>query len=129
MIRSILSGAWNNENTERAVNYWWGMDSGVIDVQLSDRLPAGIRCLAEILKEGLRSGKIDPFFRPIVAQDGTVKNDGSRAFTPDELLHMDWLCQNVEGVIPSFDEIEPFAQPMVRELGIYRDQLPAQKEV
>ena len=129
VIRSILSGAWNNENTERAVNYWWGMDSGVIDVQLSDRLPAGIRCLAEILKEGLRSGKIDPFFRPIVAQDGTVKNDGSRAFTPDELLHMDWLCQNVEGVIPSFDEIEPFAQPMVRELGIYRDQLPAQKEV
>ena len=129
VIRSILSGAWNNENTERAVNYWWGMDSGVIDVQLSDRLPAGIRCLAEILKEGLRSGKIDPFFRPIVAQDGTVKNDGSRTFTPDELLHMDWLCQNVEGVIPSFDEIEPFAQPMVRELGIYRDQLPAQKEV
>ena len=58
-----------------------------------------------------------------------MKNDGSRAFTPDELLHMDWLCQNVEGVIPSFDEIEPFAQPMVRELGIYRDQLPAQKEV
>ena len=42
---------------------------------------------------------------------------------------MDWLCQNVEGVIPAFDQIEPFAQSMVRELGIYRDQLPAQKEV
>ena len=129
VIRSILSGAWNNEKTQRAVNYWWGMDSGVIDVTLSDRLPDGIRCMAEILKEGLRSGKIDPFLRPIIAQDGTVKNDGSRAFTADELLHMDWLCQNVEGVIPSFDQIESFAQPIVRELGIYRDSLPARKEV
>ena len=129
VIRSILSGAWNNEKTERAVNYWWGMDSGVIDVKLSDRLPDGVRCMADILRDGLRRGIIDPFARPITAQDGTVKNDGSRAFTPDELLHMDWLCSNVEGVIPSFDEIEPFAQPIVRELGIYRDKLPAQKEV
>ena len=129
VIQSILSGAWNNETTQRAVNYWWGMDSGVIDVTLSDRLPEGLRCMAEMLKEGLRSGKINPFFRRIVAQDGTVKNDGTRAFTPDELLHMDWLCDNVEGVIPSFDELEPYAQPMARELGIYRDQLPAQKEV
>ena len=129
VIRSILSGAWNNENTQRAVNYWWGMDSGVIDVTLSDRLPDGIRCMAEILKDGLRSGRIDPFLRPIIAQDGTVKNDGSRAFTPDELLHMNWLCENVEGAIPSFDQIESFAQPIVRELGIYRDSLPARKEV
>ena len=129
VVQSILSGAWNNDKTQRAVNYWWGMDSGVIDVTMSDRLPEGLRSMAEILKEGLRSGKINPFFRRIVAQDGTVKNDGSRAFTPDELLHMDWLCDNVEGVIPSFDEIEPYARPMVRELGIYRDQLPAQKEV
>ena len=129
VIRSILSGAWNNEKTERAVNYWWGMDSGVIDVKLSDRLPDGVRCMADILRDGLRRGIIDPFARPITAQDGTVKNDGSRTFTPDELLHMDWLCSNVEGVIPSFDEIEPFAQSIVRELGIYRDKLPAQKEV
>ena len=129
VVQSILSGAWNNETTQRAVNYWWGMDSGVIDVTLSDRLPEGLRSMAEILKTGLRNGTIDPFFRKIVAQDNTVKNDGSRTFTPDELLHMDWLCNNVEGVIPAFNEIEPYAQPIVRELGIYRDQLPIQKEV
>lgn len=129
VVRSILSGSWNNDSTNRAVNYWWGMDSGVIDVKLSDRLPEGLRCMAEMLKAGLSNGTINPFFRRIVAQDGTVKNDGSQALTPDELLHMDWLCDNVEGVIPSFEEIEPYAQPIVRELGIYRDQLPVQKEV
>ena len=46
----------------------------------------------------------------------------------DELLKMDWLCENVVGTIPAFDELLPHAQQMVRELGIYRDQLPAVKE-
>ena len=104
------------------------MDTGVIDVKLSDKLPDGVRILAELLRKGLQDGTIDPFFRPIVSQDGTVKNDGSRHLTPDEILHMDWLCQNVEGTIPRFDEILPVSQPMVRSLGVYRDEIPAEKE-
>ena len=129
VVRAILSGAWNdNKNDPRAVNYWWGMDSGVIDVKLSDHLPDGVRTLAEILRKGLQAGAIDPFRRLITAQDGTVISDGSRSLTPDELLHMDWLCENVEGTIPEFEDILPFSQAMVRELGVYRDRIPAQKE-
>jgi hypothetical protein len=127
VVRSILSGAWD-DSASGAINYWWGMDSGVIDVELADHLPEGLRSLANILRKGLQNRTIDPFFRRIVAQDGTVKNDGSRTLHPDELLHMDWLCENVEGFIPRFDEILPFAQPVVRELGVYRDQIPAEKE-
>jgi hypothetical protein len=41
---------------------------------------------------------------------------------------MDWLCENVIGSIPQFDEILPFAQDTVRELGIYRDSIPLEKE-
>jgi len=41
---------------------------------------------------------------------------------------MDWLCENVEGHIPGFDEIEPYAQPIVRQLGIYREEIPIEKE-
>lgn len=128
VVRSILSGAWDDTRNPGAVNYWWGMDSGVIDVELSEHLPEGLRTLAGILCRGLRNKTVDPFRRRVVAQDGTVKNDGSRSFTPDELLHMDWLCENIEGVIPRFDEILPFAQATVRELGVYRDQIPMEKE-
>ena len=124
-----MSGAWgNNRYDRRAVNYWWGMDSGVVDVRLSEKLPEGVRVLAELLQKGLRSGTIDPFHRIILAQDGTVKNDGGRTFTPDEILRMDWLCQNVDGRIPRFDEILPASRAMVRELGIYKDEIPAEKE-
>ena len=55
-------------------------------------------------------------------------NDGSRGFSPEELLYMDWLCENVVGKIPEFDEVEPYAQPMLRELGIHRDQILPEKE-
>jgi len=110
------------------MNYWWGMSSGVIDVKLAEDLPEGVGLLAKTLQEGLRNGTVDPFHRKIVAQDGTVINDGSRTLTPDELLHMDWLCENVEGRIPAYEELLPVARPTVRELGIYRDSIPVEKE-
>ena len=128
VLRSIFSGSFKQEKSTTALNYWLGMDSGVIGVNLSDKLPEGTRRLAKILSRGISEGTIDPFFRKVVAQDGTVKNDGSRTFTPAQLLHMDWLCDNIIGSIPSFDEILPISQEMVRELGLYRDQIPMKKE-
>ena len=128
VIRSILSGSWDKESTSQAVNHWWGMKSGVIDVSFSDSLPEGVRVLAQLLRGQMQAGTLDPFLRPIIAQDGTVKNDGTKQLTPDELLHMDWLCENVRGSIPHFDELLPFARPTVRALGIFPEQLDA-KEV
>ena len=129
VIQSILNGGWKKDAEEdKAVNYWWGMDSGVIDVTMSKHLPEGLRQLAWILRKGLQSGTIDPFKRVLIDQNGTTRNDGSRSLTPEELLHMDWLCNNVHGSIPGFDQILPYSQTMVRELGIYRDQIPPEKE-
>ncbi len=128
-IRSILAGGWKREKgVSTALNYWLGMDSGVIGVNLSDKLPEGTRQMAKLLEQGLRDCTLDPFLRRIVAQDGTVKNDGTKRFTPQELLRMDWLCSNVIGRIPNFEEILPISQNMVRELGLYRDSIPAEKE-
>lgn len=105
------------------------MDSGAIGIRFSEKLPTGVRCLAELLRKDLCSGTLDPFFRRIIAQDGSLKNDGTKHFTSDEVLHMDWLCDNVDGSIPGFDQIIPISQPTVRELGVYRDTLPGVKEV
>ena len=129
VIRSILSGTWNDKkNAGKAVNYWWGMDSGVIDLKLSDHVPDGVRSLANMLTRAMRLGLIDPFARPILTQDGTVINDGSRKLAPDEVLRMDWLCHNVVGQIPDFAEVLPYSKNMVRELGVYRDNIPPEKE-
>ena len=129
VIRAIFLGNWDKGHDNRhAVNYWWGISSGVIDVKLADSLPEGLQCLSNLLREGLRNGSLDPFHRKLVAQDGRIINDGSRTLCAEELLHMDWLCENIDGRIPTFEEIAPFAKDIVRELGIYRDSIPMEKE-
>ena len=129
VVNYYLCGKKVQKDHYSAINYWLGMDSGVIDIELSDQLPAGVRMMAQLLRKNLIEGTLDPFARKIVAQDGTVKNDGTRFLTPKERLSMDWLCENVIGSIPSFDQILPSSRTMVRELGIYRDSIPGNQEV
>ena len=129
VIRAILAGGMKRDKSEvKALNYWFGLDSGMIGVNLSEKLPEGVRQMARLLNEAIVRGEIDPFKRRITAQDGTVKNDGTQEFTPEQILRMDWLCDNVVGSIPTYDEILPVSQKMVRELGIYRDKLQTEKE-
>ena len=118
MVRSIMSGSWENEKEGQIMNLWWGMSSGVIDVALSPDLPEGLRILAEMLKKGITDGTLDPFKRKILDQQGNVRNDGTKTFSPADLMHMDWLCENVVGRFPKYDELLPIARPMVDILGI-----------
>ena len=113
VIRAILLGNWDKgHDNRRAVNFWWGISSGVIDVKLAGTLPEGLHYLANLLREGLRNGTLDPFCRKIVAQGGRIINDGSRTLSAEELLRMDWLCENVDGNIPSFEEIAPLLRAL-----------------
>lgn len=131
LVRSVLEGGWDELSSKdgaRAVNYWWGLRTGVVDVSLSPELPDGPRHLAEILRQSILDSSLYPFHRLIRDQAGTVRNDGNRWFTSEEILHMDWLCQGVEGEIPSFDQILPRSQAIVRLQGVYRDQIPPEKE-
>ena len=129
VAHSILNGTWETgKDGAGARNYWWGMDSGVIDVTFSEELPESMRFLAQLLRQQLQAGKLDPFMRRVVAQDGSVKCDGSTPLTAEELLHMDWLCENVDGRIPEYHEVLPFAQPMLRQQGLHKEKIPPEKE-
>ena len=118
IVRSIMNGSWESEKEGQIMNLWWGMSSGAIDVALSPDLPEGLRILTETLKKGIMDGSLDPFKRKILDQQGNVRNEGDRAFTPAELMHMDWLCENVVGSFPKYEELLPIARPMVDILGI-----------
>ena len=123
-IKTILSGGMQKEKgSGTALNYWFGLDSGVIDLKLSDKLPQGVRQMAKLLYEAVKQGNIDPFGRKIIAQDGTVKNDGTESFTSEQILRMDWLCDNVIGSIPTYEEVRSESQKIVQELGIFRDKI------
>lgn len=131
IARTILSGEWESSifsrKDERAVNYWWGIANGVIGLEWTDKMPEGTKALANFLMEGIRHGSVDPFLRRIVSQDGVVRNAGTNVFSPEEVLHMNWLCENVIGSIPDFETLSPKAQEITRLQGIYRDQIPPKK--
>ena len=118
VVRSIMNGSWEHEKAGQIVNLWWGMRSGVIDVNLAPYLPESMRVLANMLKEGICNGTLDPFKRRILDQEGNVRNDGTKTFSPVELMQMDWLCENVMGTFPTYEQILPVSRPMVDLLGI-----------
>lgn len=131
IARSFLSREWDGtvfgKREDRAVNYWWGIANGVVGLEWADNLPEGTKVLANSLKEGIKSSVIDPFFRKIVSQDHIIRNDGNKLLTAEEILHMDWLCDNVYGSIPEFDALSEKGQAITRLQGIYRDQIPPSK--
>lgn len=130
IVRNVLAGGWEElsfKNSGKAVNYWWGISSGTVDIRLAEDIPCGLIELAGILREGIASGSIHPFRRRLVDQQGTVRNSGDRDLSPEEILHMDWLCSCVEGSIPAYEELLPIARNIVALQGIHRDELVPEK--
>ena len=131
LLSDLLNGHWEDESANRsaaAINYWWGLQSGVIGITPSEKLPEGVKALVETLKNSIVEGRLDPFRRVMSDQEGIVRNDGNRWLSPNEILRMDWLGDTIEGAIPQFSEILPMAQSIVRLLGVYREEIPPVKD-
>ena len=112
VVKSVFNGSYDalaKSQSEQAINYWWGMNGGLIDVQFSPSLPEGLRRLAEHLCRDLREGWFEPFRCRIRDQQGVLRCDGSSGLSPAEIMRMDWLCENVEGHIPEIQELKPEA--------------------
>ncbi len=128
IVQSIFSGAWNDISGSRAINYWWGMASGVLDVHLSKYLPDGVSALGRILIDGIRKGSIQPFRMKITDQNGVLRSKGEDSFSPDEIISMDWFCENVDGRIPDYEELRPEYAETMHVLGLYRKKLLPEAE-
>ena len=108
MTRTIMNGTWKYDDdpaANKAINYWWGMSSGVIDVICSQNLPEGTKRLIDFLRRTISSGELNPFLGVLYSQEGIVQSDPDRSLTPEEIITMDWLAQNVIGSIPGEEEL------------------------
>ena len=121
IARSILTGAWSDEgehNADRALSYYMGMSSDAIDIVCSRRLPTRLRRLVELLHERIRGGAFLPFVGPMLDQSGEMRIPGDVALTPQEIIRMDYLAQNVIGRIPEIDELTDVAKVIVSLQGV-----------
>lgn len=121
LIRRIMDGTWasdDNVANNKAINYWWGMSAEVIDVITSKNLPVGTKRLIDLLRATICSNEFAVFSGILYSQKGIVQNDPDRWLTPEEVLKMDWLAENVIGTIPTEEELQEGAKPVVSQQGV-----------
>lgn len=119
LIRTIINGSWKQDSpSNKAINYWWGISSGVVDVICSKSLPIGTKRLVELLRHTICSGSFNPFSGTIHAQTGIVRGNPDGTLSPEEIVKMDWLAENVIGEIPTPEQLRDHATPVLSQQGV-----------
>ena len=125
IVKTILEGTYNAGSMDikdRATNYWWGMISGVVDIELSDELPLYTRQLVKALRSDIIHGSFTPFDGELRSQEGVVRKQGDRGLSSLEIIEMDWLCENIVGEIPVIDTFTEEAKGTVKVSGIEKSK-------
>ncbi len=121
IVRSLLHGTWDSVSGSeegKAVSYWYGMASGVIDVDLAPGLPYASQRLMGFLRRALETGAIAPFEGELRSQDGLVQPAGSGRLSSIDVVSMTWLASNVEGSLPKSWEISERARACGEAAGV-----------
>lgn len=120
IIRSILNHSFQTEYQEssKALNYYWGMSAGVVELLCSSQLPDSTRKFAELLERAICSGICNPFRGPLTTQDGRII-DGERHFLSlEQIIRMDWLVDHVVGDIPTYEQLSDEGKATVDIVGV-----------
>ena len=121
IVRSIRNDSWKKEGATRrgeALNYWWGMSAGVLDVRLSDEVPYGQRVLVEGIRQSILTRRINPFAGELVSQGGTLVHTGPDRLSSEEIVRMRWLNENIVGRLPEQRELSQAGLEQVEVSGV-----------
>ena len=121
IVRSIIDGTYNARLADRkdqATNYWWGMISGVVDIELADELSPYTRQLVEILRSDIIDGRLNPFDGELRSQEGLIRRADDTPLGSMDVITMDWLNENVIGEIPDANVLTDEARETVSVSGV-----------
>ena len=121
LIQSILSGSWKKEeegDKVSALNYWWGMSSGAVDIIYGGGLNNETKKIVDLIRESIIKGEFHPFSGELRYQEGNIMNKAGETLDPDEIIEMDWLMDNIVGKIPEYDELSEEYKLLVINQGI-----------
>ena len=123
IVQTILNDAWPEKSgapSDQALNYWWGMSAGVIDVILSQHLSYYSNKMVDAIRRALLAGIMHPFAGKLVDQNGRVIRSGQEEghMTNEEIVSMDWLNDNVVGSLPSEWQLTETGKKTVKISGV-----------
>ena len=124
LLENIREGGWDDTEKNaknRALNYWWGMESDVIDLLLSSRIPHETKKLIEYLKLSIKNGSLSPFHGVIHTKGGDIGEDEDYNYTPEEIMNIHWLSDNIVGEIPAFERLNAAGKAIMTVQGRNRE--------
>lgn len=105
------------ESSNKALNYYWGMSAGVAELICSKNLPESVKKLSELLKNSICTGLFSPFCGPLHTQSGEVIDSEGQGLSLEQIIEMDWLADNVIGVIPAYEQLNEEGKATVESAG------------
>ena len=121
IVQAVFNDTWPDmtASKERALNYWWGMSAGVVDVILSKNLPFYSRKMVNAMRNSVIAGTLNPFAGELHSQHGIVQEADSRErLTNEEIVSMNWLNDNVVGSLPVKDALSEEGKKTVKTSGV-----------
>ncbi|MDF2594525.1 MAG: family transporter substrate-binding protein [Clostridia bacterium] len=113
VIQNILSGTWKAvyEDTSKSqlpMNFWLGMNTGIVDLLYSNRhINTSMKYLIDGVKKSIIRNEFNIFEGPIYDQNGHLKVMPNKVLDYEDIIHMDWLVDGVEGTLPNIKELKP----------------------
>ena len=130
IVRAIQKDTWEKDaatHKDRALNYWWGMSSGVIRLDMAAGLPEQQRRLADLLCRDIIDGRLVPFSGTLVDQHGIGSFPNSPQGLSDErIANMRRLNENVVGRLPKSWELTPGGRDDVEASGVLTEATDAE---
>lgn len=120
ILRRFLNKTVQDEyaSSSKALNYYWGMSAGVVDIRYTESLQNGTRRLAAFLKESIVRETCTPFVTPLYTQSGETIGQEQGALRQEQIAGMDYLVENVRGSIPQYTQLNPIAKATVDTAGV-----------
>lgn len=100
-------------NKNRAINYWWGLNAGVIELIYSDKLPREIARMVDVFTEAITWDRFSIFDTELKDNKGNLIQKSGEHMELEKIMKMNWLLDNVEGKIPGLEELKEESYPLV----------------
>jgi basic membrane protein A len=103
ILRNIVNGSFKGifSTQSKRVSFWWGMDSGLVDIIYSKHnVPIQTQKLVDIMRELYIENRFHTFVGPVYDNKGKLRINDGDVGNYEDMLYMDWFVDNVIGELP-----------------------------
>lgn len=95
------------KHQDSPMNFWWGMDSGVVDFFYSrQKLPYYCQKMIEFVRQSIIERKLEIFKGPVYDNKGQIRLKKGESADRGFIVKMDWFVDVIESDVP---EVESFS--------------------